>query len=113
MKRKIFTVRNIFNVTNLIDVLGLSNDAEQADVKRAFLQLAKKYHPDVNKTKDAKTRFSEINEAYETLNDESRRQKYDTYGWSANEQKNQEEAGMDGGFDWAHFGFAFGNKTRK
>ena len=87
MKRKIFTVRNIFNVTNLIDVLGLSNDAEQADVKRAFLQLAKKYHPDVNKTKDAKTRFSEINEAYEVLGDEQKKRVYDQTGMSSDDQQ--------------------------
>jgi DnaJ-class molecular chaperone len=47
--------------------------------------LAKKYHPDVNKTKEAKNKFSEINEAYETLNDEGRRNTYDATGWSSNE----------------------------
>ena len=67
-------------------VLGIESNAAQEDIRKAFLQLARKYHPDMNKNKDAKTKFAEINEAYETLNDETRRSNYDAYGWSSNEQ---------------------------
>ena len=66
-------------------MLGVTNSASQSEIKHAFLKLAKKYHPDVNKTKEAKNKFSEINEAYETLNDEGRRNTYDATGWSSNE----------------------------
>lgn len=48
-------------------MLEVSRDASNNEIKRAFLQLAKKYHPDVNKSKGAETIFAEINEAYETL----------------------------------------------
>lgn len=52
--------------------------------------MAKKYHPDVNKTKDAKKRYLEITEAYETLSDPKKRRIYDAYGMNANEQDNAE-----------------------
>jgi molecular chaperone DnaJ len=47
--------------------------------------LAKKYHPDVNSAKDAKNKFSDINEAYETLGNEMKRNLYDETGMTANE----------------------------
>jgi DnaJ-class molecular chaperone len=52
----------------------------------AFLTLAKKYHPDINDSPDAKVKFSEINEAYETLIDQDRRDIYDSTGMTSNEQ---------------------------
>ena len=54
----------------LYSTLGVEDDATQQEIKRAYLMLARKYHPDVNKQKDAEKKFSEINEAYETLGDE-------------------------------------------
>ncbi|KAK6043498.1 DnaJ domain protein [Cooperia oncophora] len=45
--------------------------------------LAKKYHPDVNKTKEAQEKFQEISEAYEVLSDDNKRQEYDTFGSSS------------------------------
>ena len=54
-------------------MLGVEDDATQADVKRAFLQKAKLYHPDVNKSKEASKVFSDLNEAYETLKEENTR----------------------------------------
>jgi molecular chaperone DnaJ len=50
-------------------VLGVSEGATQEEIKKAFLILAKKFHPDVNQLKDASKKFSDINEAYETLGD--------------------------------------------
>ncbi|MEM0106952.1 MAG: molecular chaperone DnaJ [Candidatus Micrarchaeaceae archaeon] len=61
-------------------ILGVSKDASQDDIKRAYRELALKYHPDVNKTKDAEEKFKEINEAYAVLSDPEKRRQYDAYG---------------------------------
>lgn len=66
--------------TNYYDILGVDKTASQADIKKAYRKLAKKYHPDVNKSKDAEEKFKKINEAYETLSDEEKRKNYDAYG---------------------------------
>jgi len=59
-------------------VLGVGENASQAEIKKAFRQLAKKYHPDKNKgNKQAEQRFKEISEAYETLSDEKKKKEYD------------------------------------
>jgi len=68
------------------EVLGVSKDADQTEIKRAYRKLAKKYHPDVNKEPGAEEKFKEINEAYEVLGDEEKRKNYDQFGF----------AGMDG-----------------
>lgn len=81
-----------------LEILGVPEDASQDEIKRCFLILAKKYHPDMNKNKDAKNRFSEINEAYSTLGDENRRATYDVTGFSANEQDNISEQWSTTGF---------------
>ena len=57
--------------------LGIERGASQSEVKKAYFQLAKKYHPDVNKEKGAAERFANISTAYETLNDQSKRNVYD------------------------------------
>ena len=58
--------------------LGVDKTASQSDIKKKFRQLAKKYHPDLNKgNKEAAEKFKEINEAYEVLGDEEKRKKYD------------------------------------
>ncbi len=62
-------------------VLGVSRDATQDAIKKAFRKLARKYHPDVAKSKgDAEEKFKEVNEAYEVLGDPEKRKKYDTLG---------------------------------
>ena len=53
--------------------LGVDATASQADIKRAFLKNAQKYHPDRNSSADAKEKFASINEAYETLGNEQKR----------------------------------------
>ena len=61
--------------------LGVSRDASDADIKKAFRKLAREYHPDVAKDKKkAEERFKEINEAYEVLGDPAKRKKYDQLG---------------------------------
>ena len=62
------------------EILGVSRDADQAAIKSAYRKLARKYHPDVNKTKEAEEKFKDINEAYEVLSDKAKRQRYDSLG---------------------------------
>ncbi len=62
------------------ETLGVKRDATEAEIKSAFRKLARKYHPDVNKTKEAEEKFKEINEAYEVLGDKQKRQRYDSLG---------------------------------
>ncbi len=61
-------------------VLGLSRDASADDIKKAYRKLARQYHPDVNKSPGAETRFKEINEANEVLSDPEKRKRYDALG---------------------------------
>lgn len=62
-------------------VLGVSKESSQAEIKKAYKKLARKYHPDVNpNNKDAETRFKEINEAYQVIGKEENRKKYDQFG---------------------------------
>ncbi|QPC82446.1 DnaJ domain-containing protein [Phototrophicus methaneseepsis] len=62
-------------------ILGVSKNADQSEIKRAFRKKAKQYHPDANPDDpQAEDRFKELNEAYEVLSDETKRQQYDQYG---------------------------------
>lgn len=62
---------------NYYDILGVSKDATQDDISKAFKQKARKLHPDVNHAPNAKDQFQELNEAYETLSDPDKRRQYD------------------------------------
>ena len=62
------------------EILGVKKDASQSEIKSAYRKLAKKYHPDVNKTPEASAKFKDINEAFEVLNDKEKRQRYDSLG---------------------------------
>jgi molecular chaperone DnaJ len=63
------------------EILGVSRDASQEEIKRAFRRLARQYHPDVNPgDPQAEARFKEVAEAYEVLRDPERRSQYDRYG---------------------------------
>jgi molecular chaperone DnaJ len=69
---------------NLYEVLGLEKSASKEDIKKAYRKLAMQYHPDRNGgDKEAEKKFKEINEAYSTLSDDSKRQQYDTFGSTA------------------------------
>jgi len=79
-------------------ILGVSRDASQEDIKRAYRRLAKKHHPDLNKDKikESEEKFKEISEAYEVLFDPEKKANYDKFG----------QAGVNfgpGGFDWSDF----------
>ena len=68
-------------------IMGVARDASQDEIKRTYRKLARKYHPDVSKEKDAETRFKELGEAYEVLKDPEKRTEYDQLGanWKANQ----------------------------
>ncbi|XP_028259475.1 dnaJ homolog subfamily A member 3, mitochondrial-like isoform X2 [Parambassis ranga] len=69
------------NKQDFYEVLGVSRSASQKDIKKAYYQLAKKYHPDTNPDDpEAKEKFSKLAEAYEVLSDEVKRKQYDTHG---------------------------------
>lgn len=62
------------------EILGVKKDATQKEIKSAYHKLARKYHPDVNKSPDAQSKFKDINEAYEALGNEENRKRYDQLG---------------------------------
>ncbi|NMF84830.1 molecular chaperone DnaJ [Nodosilinea sp. P-1105] len=62
------------------DLLGISRNADQDEIKRAYRRLARKYHPDVNKEPGAEDTFKEINRAYEVLSEPEIRARYDRFG---------------------------------
>ncbi len=62
------------------EILGVDKNASKDEIKKAFRQKARQYHPDVNKAPDAAEKFKEIGKAYETLSDDNKREIYDRYG---------------------------------
>ncbi len=87
------------------DVLGVSRDASDAEIKSAFRKLAKKYHPDLNKDDpSAAEKFKEAQEAYEVLSDEQKRSQYDRFGHAG---VNNGAAGMGGMGGFSNFGGGF------
>jgi len=87
-------------------IMGISRDATQDEIKRAYRQLARKYHPDVSKETDAEERFKEVGEAYEVLKDPEKRTAYDQLGanWKAG-QEFRPPPGWDQGFEFHGGGF--------
>ena len=66
--------------------LGVSKTATDAEIKKAYRKLALEFHPDRNKSKEAESKFKEINKAYEVLSDSKKKQSYDSMGHQAFEQ---------------------------
>ena len=83
------------------EVLGVDRGADDATLKKAYRQLAKKYHPDMNPgDKEAEAKFKEATEAYGVLSDPEKRRQYDQFGHAAFEGGAGGGAGGFGGFDF-------------
>lgn len=80
------------------DVLGVSRDASDSEIKKAYRKLSKKYHPDINKEAGAEKKFKEIAEAYEVLSDDQKRAAYDQYGHASTDPNFGAGFGGFGGF---------------
>ena len=80
------------------EVLGVDKSASAEDIKKAYRQLAKKYHPDLNPgNKEAEEKFKEVNEAYEVLSDADKKARYDQFG----------HAGVDPSYGGGGYGGGF------
>ena len=93
------------------EVLGVSKDADEATLKKAYRQVAKKYHPDMNPgDAEAEKKFKEASEAYAVLSDPEKRRQYDQFGHAAFDGSAGAGGGY-GGFDFngADFGDIFGD----
>ena len=89
------------------EVLGVSKDADEATIKKAYRKLAKKYHPDTNPgDKEAEAKFKEATEAYAVLSDSEKRRQYDQFGHAAFENGG---GGGASGFDFGDMGDIFGD----
>ena len=79
------------------EVLGVSRDAGDDEIKKAYRELAKKYHPDVNPGSEAEEQFKEIGEAYEVLMDQKKRAEYDeSFAKPAPGESSQKQSTMSG-----------------
>jgi len=107
---------------DLYNTLGINENATKSEIKKAYRSLAKKYHPDMNKTSEAEEKFKEINAAYEVLGDEKKKSQYDRYGdqafgsggfhqYSQNHQNMDLNDILSQMFGGAGFGNGFGQQT--
>lgn len=90
-------------------VLGVSKDASEADITKAYRKLARKYHPDLNKTKEAEEKFKDISEAYDVLSNKEQRQKYDAIRQFGMGGARFAGGSGQGGFDASGFSDIFGS----
>lgn len=91
-------------------ILGVSRDAPQDEIKKAYRKLARKYHPDVSKVANAEEKFKEVGEAYEVLKDSEKRAQYDQFGSSYGQGQSfnpppgwGQHAGASGGGNFSSF----------
>lgn len=87
-------------------VLNISRTATQEEIQKAYRKLARQYHPDINKAKDAEDKFKQISEAYEVLKDTESRKKYDALGsnWKAGDNFKTPS-------EWQNIHFDFGKSN--
>ncbi|HHW69591.1 MAG TPA: molecular chaperone DnaJ [Tenericutes bacterium] len=89
------------NKRDYYEILGVSKNASESEIKSAFRKLAKLYHPDVSKEENAAEKFKEAQEAYAILSDPDKRRQYDQFGHAAFSQGTG-----SGGFDFSGFDFS-------
>jgi curved DNA-binding protein len=89
------------------EALGVSRDATADEIRQAYRKLARTYHPDVNKERDAEDRFKQISEAYDVLRDPDKRERYDRFG--SNWRAGQDVSGASGFEDAFRAGDGFGD----
>ncbi len=85
-------------------VMGVERDATEAQIKQAYRKLARKYHPDVSKEKDAEARFKEVGEAYEVLKSPEKRAAYDQLGQHRPGEDFRPPPNWDSGFEFSGSG---------
>lgn len=88
---------------SLYDILQINQNATPNEIKTAYRKLAKIYHPDINKTKDAEDKFKEINAAYEVLSDTQKKKDYDNYGDNLFKQQNFNDFYKKNNFNKNHY----------
>ncbi len=92
------------------EVLGVSNDASEQEIKKAYRKMAMKYHPDKNQgNKESEEKFKEVNEAYEVLSDPQKRSTYDKFGHAGFSGGGFEQGGFSGGQGFGGFEDIFGD----
>lgn len=92
------------NKKDYYEILGVNKNSSKKEIKKAFRKLAMKYHPDKNKDVNAEENFKEINEAYEVLSNDAKRQKYDQFGHSAFDSSSGFEGFSQGFSNFSDFG---------
>lgn len=97
-------------------ILGVSNSASDEDINKAFRKMARKYHPDLNHSKDAAEKFKEVNEAYDVLHNKQQRKRYDAIRRFGAGGARFTSGGANGGFSsddfsnlFSYFGDVFSN----
>lgn len=88
------------------EILGITKNASNEEIKKAYRKLAQKYHPDKGGGKEAEEKFKEINQAYQTLSDPGKRSTYDQFG----EAGSRMGGGGAGGFNWNQYQQGFGGQ---
>ena len=96
------------------EVLGVDKTADDATIKKAYRQQAKKYHPDLNPgDKQAEAKFKEVNEAYEVLSDSEKKSRYDQFGHAGVDPNFGAGAGGGSPFGGGFGGFLGGGVLRR
>jgi len=97
-------------IRDYYEILGVSKGASDADIKKAYRNLAREHHPDMVKDSDkaaAEKKFKEINEAYQVLSDSEKRKQYDQFGHNAFKQGGGAGASGFGGFGQGPYGYSY------